>query len=185
MRKFHYIFWIFIIAFGCDEEKSLPSPEIYQIREIGELSTTEYVFSKVLRVDDPAEWYKFGDRKILLSCKAKVKVGIDLKSIRKEDIVLDGNKIIVQLPSPKITSFNMEPNSVRTEVVDVDGFRSEFSQKDINEILQMGEKSIRADLVGTGIYAEAEKNAVSFIRQFYQQMGYADVIVKTRNQNEK
>ncbi len=185
MRKFFLILFVFTILMACSDENKLPKPDIYEIREIGELSTTEYVFSKVLRVDDPAEWYKFGDRKILLSCKAKVKAGIDLNAIPNEDITLKGDKITIQLPSPRITSFNMDPNSVRTEVVDVDGFRSQFSQKDINEILQMGEKSIRSSLLATGIYKEAEKNAISFIKEFYQQMGYSEVIVKIRKQDEK
>lgn len=185
MRSIVYLLSFLFYLTACSDEKKLPKPEVYQIREIGELSTTEYVFSKVLRVNDPAEWYKFGDRKILLSCKAKVKAGIDLQNIQKEDIAIDGDKIIVQLPSPRITSFNMEPSSVRTEVVDVDGFRSDFSQTDINQILQMGEKSIRASLTETGIYKEAEKNAVSFVQEFYGQLGYSEVIVKIRSQDEK
>ncbi len=185
MKKSISFFLLLIIQVACSDTNDLPKAEVFQIKEIGELSTTEYVFSKVLRVDDPAEWYKFGDRKILISCKAKVKAGIDLNAIQKGDIVVNGQEISIQLPRPKITSFNMDPNSVRTEVVDVDGFRDNFNQADINQILQMGEKSIRGALSETGIYSEAEKNAVSFVKEFYKQLGYTKVIVEIKEQNEK
>lgn len=180
-----FMFFGLILFSACEEEKVIPKGEVFQIRDIGELSSTEYVFSKVLRIDDPAEWYKFGNRKILLSCKAKVKAGIDMTKIRKDDVQVNGGRINITLPKARITSFNMDPNSVRTEVVDVDGFRSDFTQADINKILQMGEKSIRGTLVKTGIYAEAEKNAISFVREFYQQLGYDEVNVEIRKDNEK
>lgn len=184
--KYLIVFLFFSALFtSCSEEKELPKVEVYKIREIGELSSTEYVFSKVIRIDDPAEWYKFGDRKILLSCKAKVKAGIDLRKIQEGDIVENGQEIAIVLPPARITSFNMDPNSVKVEVVDVDGFRSGFSQSDINEILQMGEKSIRGTLGSTGIYQEAEKNAIAFIQEFYEQLGYTKVNVSIRTDNEK
>ncbi len=183
--KFLYI-CLFCLGFAaCSENNDLPKKEVYQIRDIGELSSTEFVFSKVLRINDPAEWYKFGNRKILLSCKAKVKAGIDFTKIRKEDITVNGNEIHIILPKARITTFNMDPNSVRTEVVDVDGFRHGFTQSDINQILQMGEKSIRETITSTGIYSEAEKSAISFVKEFYQQLGYTEVNVEIRKQDEK
>ena len=185
MIKYYLLFILFAFSFACSEERKQPKPEIYQIREIGELSTTEFVFSKVLRVDDSAEWYKFGDRKILISCKAKVKAGVDMKAIPKEDISISGNSIDISLPKPRITSFNMDPNSVKVEMIDVDGLRFRFSQTEINSILQMGEKSIRNSLTETGIYKEAEKNAISFVTEFYQQLGFDEVNVTIKEQNEK
>jgi hypothetical protein len=185
MRNKLIILLSFFLLAGCGEEKSLPKAEVYKIREIGELSSTEYVFSKVIRIDDPGEWYKFGDRKILLSCKAKVKAGIDLRKIQDGDIVENGEEINITLPKSRITTFDMDPNSVKVEVMDVDGFRSGFNQDDINKILQMGEKSIRAALPETGIYQEAEKNAISFIQEFYAQLGYSKVNVIIRTDNEK
>ncbi|MFA7274790.1 MAG: DUF4230 domain-containing protein [Crocinitomicaceae bacterium] len=105
--------FLFIGLVACGDKESLPQREIYEIREIGELSTTEFVYSKVLKIDDEGEWYKFGDRKILISCKAKVKAGVDLNRIKKTDIIEDGQTITIVLPKPSITSFNMDPNSIK------------------------------------------------------------------------
>ena len=154
------------------KKKNCPNPKCFK-------------FGKVLRVDDKAEWWKFGDRKILISCKAKVKAGIDLKAIPEEDIWVKGDALHVTIPKPRITSFNMDPNSVKVEMVDVDGFRFKFSQTEINNILQMGETSIRNTLSETGIYKEAEKNVISFIREFYQQLGYEEVNITFKEDNEK
>jgi|TARA_R110000737_G_scaffold353481_1_gene405964 hypothetical protein len=159
--------------------------EVFEIREIGELSTTEFVYSKVLKIDDKPEWYKFGNRKILISCKAKVKAGIDLTAIQKEDIEIKGDNIIIYLPKAKITSFNMDPNSIKTEMAEVSGMRSSFTQEEKNTILQLGEKSIRDGLIETGIYNEAKKNVISFVTEFYQQMGFEKVTVVMKGDDEK
>lgn len=185
MIRTWFFFWFLFFVAACGDKPVLPKTDVYKIREIGELSSTEFVFSKVLRIDDPAEWYKFGDRKILLSCKAKVKAGIDLRTLQEGDIVVNGNQLSIQLPQARITTFDMDPNSVRVEVVDVDGFRSDFTQTDINSILQMGEKSIRGTLAETGIYKEAEKNAIAFVKEFYQQLGFRDVLVTLKNDYAK
>jgi hypothetical protein len=185
MKKKVFFLLSFILLFACSEEKKMRKLEVFEIREIGELSSTEYVYSKVLKIDDKGEWYKFGDRKLLISCKAKVKAGIDFTLIQKEDIVVKGNNISITLPKPKITSFNMDPNSIKTEMADVSGMRFSFSQEEKNKILQMGEKSIREALTETGIYKEAQKNAISFVKEFYQQLGFENITVEIKGDDEK
>ncbi len=174
-----------VLFHSCSGENKLRNAEVYAIRDIGELSTTEFIVSKVLKINDEGEWYKLGDRKILISCKAKVKAGIDLSNIRKEDIKIKGNTLTVILPRPKITTFSMDPNSVKTEMTNVSGLRYSFSQEEKNEILRLGEKSIRNALNETGIYEEAVANAVSFVREFYTQMGFDKVNVEIIENNEK
>jgi hypothetical protein len=185
MRKHFILLLTFFVILACSEDNRIRKTEVFEIREIGELSTTEFIYSKVLKIDDSGEWYKLGDWKILISCKAKVKAGIDLTGIKKEDIVTKGTTIKVFLPKPKVTSFNMDPNSIKTEMADVSGMRFSFSQEEKNRILQMGEKSIRNGLTETGIYSEARRNVISFITEFYQQMGFEKVIVVIRGDDEK
>src|SRR3989338_2482103 len=72
--------------------------EIFEIRTIGTLSTSEYTVSKIIKLNDPGEWYKWGDRKILISCKAKIKAGVNLNKLKAEDIKITGKKIEIQLP---------------------------------------------------------------------------------------
>lgn len=173
------------LLFSCGSDEEVKKSEVFEIRHIGTLSTTEYTLGKVIKLDDEGEWYKLGDRKILISCKAKVKAGVNLGEIRDEDIKIDGSKIEITIPQPQITSFEMDPNSIKTEMTEVSGFRFQFTQEETNDILKKGEKSIRKDMQQLSILNDASKNAHVFIRDFYKQLGFEEVIIHEREQIKK
>lgn len=177
MKNWLFLSLITLWISSCGDEKEVRETEIYEIRSIGTLSTTEYTLGKIIHWNDEGEWYTYGDRKILLSCKATVKAGVNLNSIKESDISVDGKKITIQLPPPEIVSFEMNPDLVRTEMTDVNGFRSDFSQVDKSKVLQKGEESIRKDLQKLNILDEAEQNAKIFIVDFYKNLGFEQVIV--------
>jgi len=177
MKNWLFLGLMTLLLVSCGDEKEVHESEIYQIRAIGTLSTTEYTLGKIIHWNDEGEWYMYGDRKILLSCKATVKAGVNLNAIKESDIEVKGNKIIVQLPPPEIVSFEMDPDLVRTEMTDVNGFRSDFSQLDKSKVLKKGEESIRKDLHKLNILDEAEQNAKIFIVDFYKNLGFEQVIV--------
>lgn len=194
--KFSVYIALAILLFGCE---STPQPEaqVYDIREIGTLSTTEYTVTKVVKLDDQhglweiwekwddiRSWTKFGDRKILISCRAKIKAGVDLKKIRKEDIHVNGNSIAIVLPAAEVTEFTMEPKHIKTEVESVSWFRDHFTQKEKNDFLKQGETAIRRDLENSGIYSNAEHEAEVFITDFYKRQGFEKVIVSFEKRNE-
>jgi hypothetical protein len=180
MKPFIIFLSISVLLFlqSCSSEEKAPSVDVYEIRNIGLLSTSEYTIGKVVKLDDNKEWYKFGDRKILISCKAKVKAGINLMELKDSSIHVNGSKITIELPPVQITVFEMDPTSVHTEMEDINGFRADFSQTDKNRILRLGEKSIREHLEETGIKKEAEKNAIAFITDFYKQLGFEEIDVE-------
>ncbi|AEA42821.1 DUF4230 domain-containing protein [Fluviicola taffensis] len=177
MKNWFVLSLVFLLLTSCGDENEVQQTEVYQIRSIGTLSTTEYTLGKIIKWNDEGEWYKFGDRKILLSCKATVKAGVNLNSIKDSDIQIEGKKITIQLPPPEIVSFVMNPDLIRTEMTDVSGFRSDFSQVDKSKVLQKGEESIRKDLRKLNILNEAERNAKTFITDFYKNLGFEQVIV--------
>jgi hypothetical protein len=177
MKNWLFLSLITLWICSCGDDKEVRETEIYEIRSIGTLSTTEYTLGKIIHWNDEGEWYTYGDRKILLSCKATVKAGVNLNAIKESDIQVDGKKITIQLPPPEIVSFEMDPDLVRTEMTDVNGFRSDFSQVDKSKVLQKGEESIRKDLQKLNILDEAEQNAKIFIVDFYKNLGFEQVIV--------
>jgi len=195
MKNLYYIALVFLLS-AC--ELMPQSKEIvYDIREIGTLSTTEYTVAKVVKLDDEhgiweiwekwddiRSWSKFGDRKILISCRAKIKAGIDLSKIRKEDIKINGNSIIIVVPTAEVSEFSMEPKYIKTEVESVSWFRDHFTQKEKNEFLKQGEKAIREDIENSGIYSNAEYEAELFITDFYKRQGFEKVIISFEKRNE-
>lgn len=177
MKNWLFFILVSFLIVSCGDEKEVHETEVYQIRSIGTLSTTEYTLGKIIKWNDKGEWYKFGDRKILLSCKATVKAGVNLGAIKDADIDVKGKTITIQLPPPEIVSFEMNPDLIRTEMTEVNGFRSNFSQDDKAQALQKGEESIRKDLKKLNILDEAERNAKTFLVDFYKNQGFEQVIV--------
>lgn len=179
MKNYFLNIVLLFLLFSCAEETPVPKAEVYEIRNIGELSTTEYTVGKIVKLDDKAEeWYKFGDRKLLIHCKAKIKAGVDLSKIKDGDIKVSGNTIEITLPPAKITTFSMDPNLVRTEMESVTGLRSNFTQSEKNNFLKQGEEAIRKDIMETGILKDANMNAEAFLTDFYEQIGFEKVVVK-------
>lgn len=171
-------------ACGTDDTPTRES-EVFEIRSIGTLSTSEYTVGKIIKLDDQGDWWKWGDRKILISCKARVKAGVNLNKIKDSDILVDGDRIEVQLPEPEIISFEMDPDKIKTEMTDISGFRSDFSQSDKNRILQLGEKAIRKDLKHLSILSDAEANAVAFLKDFYKSLGFGEIIIHGTQQDKR
>ena len=78
----------FFALFSCKQDISYKQMEeqVGKITSLTELGTVEYVVTKIVKANDNATWYKFGDRKILFSCKAILKAGIDLSKLEDSDI---------------------------------------------------------------------------------------------------
>lgn len=169
---------------GTDDDP-VRNSEIYEIRSIGTLSTSEYTVSKIIKLNDKGDWYTWGDRKILISCKAKIKAGVNLNRLAPEDIKVEGKKITIELPEAEIISFEMNPDQIKTEMIDVSGFRADFSQKEKNHILQLGEKSIRKDLKQLNILQDAETNAIIFLTDFYKNLGFEEIIIHGTKQDKR
>lgn len=149
---------------------------------MGELATVDYSVSKILKIDDKGEWYKFGDRKILISVKANVRAGIDLTEMQDDDITIDGNTINVKLPAVKLLTFNLPNEQVQTVVRDVNGLRHEFTQKDKMHIIQLGEQEIRKEVNNTSILKDAERNAIAWTKSYYENLGFKTVNVSIKKE---
>ena len=194
MKQFLFYILLFSVLTSCSNEPDIPVTELYEIRDIGQLSTVEYTIGKIIILEDSDfewkdfewtdfEWTDFdklpkiGERKLLISCKAKVKAGIDLTKIKEGAIKVSGNTIEITLPPAEITSFSMDPNSVRTEMENISGFRDEFTQKEKTEFLQQGEEAIKNDMADSEILDDARSNVEMFLEDFYKQLGFKQVII--------
>lgn len=173
------------ILFSCGPDQLEEKEAVFEIRNIGELSTTEYTIGKIVKLDDTSDsWYKLGDRKILIRCQASVKAGYDLTQIREGDVRINGDRIEITLPPVKLTNFYMDPNQTVTEMQSISGLRHGFTQKEKLGFMQQGEDAIKKELPSTGIYRDAEKGAIVFLKDFYKNLGFNDVIIHTSEAHE-
>ena len=172
---------ILVVAAGCSrqrEEKALQQ-EVLSISSMKQLGLVEYKVRKIIKADDQGEWYKIGDRKILLSCTAYLKAGIDLSSFSAEDISVDraAGKVTVTLPHATLLSLDIPASEIRQEFDQVTLLRSDFSAQERNELLRQGERQIRRSVPSLGILQKAEENARKFFDSAFQKLGFTTVEV--------
>jgi len=178
------LFVLFAVT-SCEQETDYSKLEeqVGKITSLSELGTVEYVISKIVKADDNATWYKFGDRKILFSCKATLKAGIDLSKLTNDDIKTDFGKksISITLPKAKPLSLNMKPEDIALVYEKTSITRSSFSNSERDAVLAQGEKNIWESVPTIGILADAEDNAKLFLESILKQAGYTKINVEFKN----
>jgi Protein of unknown function (DUF4230) len=148
---------------------------------MSELATAEYIVTKIIKASDNQTWYKAGDRKILMSCRASIKAGIDLSAISEENIKIDGKNISLQIPGAKIISLNMPPEDIKVEYQEIDLFRSPFKAGERDALAAQAEAQIRNGAEVMGILQTADANAKSFVTDFLQRAGYTGITITSGN----
>ena len=168
---------------GCAGRMSLQEQLAGRIRELsqtGELGTVEYTVRKAVRARDEGDWFKIGNRRILFSCTAHIKAGIDLERIDAAQIVVDETtrSVSLVLPHATVFSINIPPEEIRLEYEDITGFRQRFSDQERQALLKQGERQVVRDLPQLGILEHAETNAEEFFRPMLQQMGFENIQIR-------
>ena len=191
-RFFHTVGTVFVLflgvlltATGCGGRAAVEDTvqrEIEAITAMKQLSLVEYRVSKIIKADDEGAWYKIGDRKILLSCTAYLKAGIDLATIDPDDVDIDwtGKRVTVTIPHATLLSLDMPSSEIREEYDHVTMFRHSFSAEERNALLRQGEKQIRSSVPSLGILDKADENARRFFESVFQKMGFESVEVAFR-----
>lgn len=170
---------------GCRERAAVEDTvqrEIEAITAMKQLSLVEYRVSKIIKADDEGAWYKIGERKILLSCTAYLKAGIDLATFGPDDVDVDwtGKRVSVTIPHATLLSLDMPASEIRQEYDHVTMLRQSFTAEERNALLRQGEKQIRDSVPSLGILEKADENARRFFESVFQKMGFESVEVSFR-----
>lgn len=172
----------FFTLFSCKQDISNKQMEeqVGKITSLTELGTVEYVVTKIVKANDNATWYKFGDRKILFSCKAILKAGIDLSKLEDADIQanIEKKSISITLSRAELLSVNLKPENIKLIYEKTSITRSSFSNKERDAILAQGEADILKSVPDMGIFDDAESNAKLFLEAFFKQAGFTNVNIE-------
>lgn len=191
MKRFLHTVGTFFVLFlllalpGCRERAAVEDTvqrEIEAITAMKQLSLVEYRVSKIIKADDEGAWYKIGERKILLSCTAYLKAGIDLATFGQDDVDVDwtGKRVSVTIPHATLLSLDMPASEIRQEYDHVTMLRQSFTAEERNALLRQGEKQIRDSVPSLGILEKADENARRFFESVFQKMGFESVEVSFR-----
>lgn len=170
------LFLILLYFVGCGKKEE-PKPTIFTLREMSDLATVEYTVTKIIKASDNQAWFKPGERKILMSCQAHIKAGIDMSAINEHSFAINEKTIQVTLPPPKIVSFSIPPESIKTEYEETGVFRDKFSAAERNALAVQAEKQIRNSIGSLGILQQAKANTALFVTNFLKRLGYEKIII--------
>jgi hypothetical protein len=156
--------------------------QILALKTMNDLAVTEYTVTKIVKANDNKTWYTIGDRKILLSCQATIKAGIDLSQLQEEDIVVKGKKITIYLPDPKLISFNIPPGNIKVEYEAVGFLRNEFSSAERDALMVQAENQIRNSMEELGVFKSTKEHTLAFFANFLRRLGFEDIHLNFGNQ---
>ena len=169
---------MFLVSCNKPMEEENPVEKVIKIKDLNQLGTVEFKVSKIISSDDDLTWYKIGNRKILFSCEAVIKAGIDFSKLKKEDISIDNKLVSLKLPKAEIIYIKIDHNNIKEEYKEIDWQRSQFTNKEKDEILVLGEKSIKEAIPSMGILTAAESNAKLFLSSYLKASGFKDVSIQ-------
>ncbi len=153
---------------------------LQQVQQLNELVTVKYNIQKVIGLKE--EKVPFGSESVLLMVQATVLGGVDLSSLKPEDVSVNAdNRVTIMLPPPKI--MHVFVNDKDTKVWDREktwwtpwvGFNPELEQKARLAALE----AVQVAAQEMGILSNAQQNAETTIRGFLHTVGIESVSFET------
>jgi hypothetical protein len=155
-----------------------PPAVVAQIRQLNHLATVKYTVQKVVGLKERKQ--PVGEESILLILQASVEAGIDLGSMRPEDVTrrADG-ALVLRLPPPKL--LNVAVDEKETKVWDREKtwwtpwvpYSLDLEQR----ARQTGLEAVKQAALDMGILRQAERNAEESIRGLLGLAGVKSVVV--------
>ncbi len=176
-----YIYLLFCVVAACRTAPVKQEQEILALREINELVTVEYIVNKIIKASDDETWYKIGDRKILMTCEATLKAGIDFSAIGGEHIQVHNKEVTLILPHATLFSVNIKPEDLKVAYEEIGPFRTRFTTQERDLLAAQAQKQIQDSADSLGVLRTAEANASLFASNFLRNLGYEKVIIQFGN----
>ena len=169
---------IVLIAVGCSKTQDAKREILFSLKEMSDLATVEYTVTKIIKANDNKTWFKVGERKILMSCEAHIKAGVDMSSITKENFIIDGNNITLELPEPKVVSLSIPAETIKVEFQDISLFRDPFKTAERDQLAAQAETQIRNSIDSLGILQQAKINTSLFVNNLLVRLGYQNITIR-------
>lgn len=152
-----------------------------KIQQASDLVTSEFTVDKVVygKKTKRVFFIPLNETTFLAYSQAKVKTGIDLNSILEEDVVIDGQKITLQLPPVEVINFSYPPSSFveDTLISDTRRFLNTISLEDQEEFFRAAEMDIRESLQYMGMVKTSQENTRKLIQTLLSSLGFNEIYI--------
>lgn len=158
---------------------------LQEIEKLGKLELVKYNYKEVVEMENVAKRYlDLGyfyipggqDQKAILIAQGEAVACIDLQKIKKEDIELKQDTLIINLPQPEICYYkvNLENSKFYDLKTSTDNKKAaEF----VDEVYAKAEAQIKEAALQSGILADAKSMSNSILKPFLENITGVTVIL--------
>lgn len=162
-----------------EQELYSASGVLEQVKDISELNTVEMYFNEIIDFKNAKLFNNFQipftEKSFIFTVKSKVKAGVDLSSIDEGDIAISGKSLLIKLPNPKITSKEILSYKVYDEK---NGLFNEVTTEDTLKALELFEKDMEEQALGSGIIEKSKENTEHIIRNLFLSYGFESIEIE-------
>ena len=162
-----------------EQEHYSASGVLEQVKDISELNTVEMYFNEIIDFKNAKLFNNFQipftEKSFIFTVKSKVKAGVDLSSIDEGDIAISGKSLLIKLPNPTITSKEILSYKVYDEK---NGLFNEVTTEDTLKALELFEKDMEEQALGSGIIEKSKENTEHIIRNLFLSYGFESIEIE-------
>ena len=162
-----------------EQELYSASGVLEQVKDISELNTVEMYFNEIIDFKNAKLFNNFQipftEKSFIFTVKSKVKAGVDLSSIDEGDIAISGKSLLIKLPNPTITSKEILSYKVYDEK---NGLFNEVTTEDTLKALELFEKDMEEQALGSGIIEKSKENTELIIRNLFLSYGFESIEIE-------
>ena len=152
-----------------------------KIHKASKLATTEFTIDKIVHGTKTKKlgWFiRLNEARFLAYSKAKVKAGIDLRKLTKEDIQIEGNSISLMLPPIEIINFSYPPKDfVEDKRISKNRFANKINVVDQEEFFRRAELDIRNNLEYMGIVETTQEKTRAMLTVLLKSLNYEEIYI--------
>jgi len=158
---------------------------LQEIEKLGKLELVKYNYKEVVEMENVAKRYlDLGyfyipggqDQKAILIAQGEAVACIDLQKIKKEDIELKQDTLIVNLPQPEICYYKV--NLQNSKFYDLKTSKDQKKAGEfVDEVYAKAEAQIREAAIQSGILAEAKTMSNSVLKPFLENITGVPVVL--------
>lgn len=164
--------------FGEARTQTTTSPVVVEgVRDLDQLATVRWTESVVVTKETGGNALKqtLTGEKVVLVATGEVEAGVDLSSLKRDDVRVEDNRVQIRLPDPEILGSSLDEENTRLYDRDQGLLRLRPDDQLVEEARTDAEKEILAAAQKNSILDTAERNAESSIRAFVTTLGFDEV----------
>jgi hypothetical protein len=149
---------------------------VKRVQTLSQFTTVRYTLEKVVVFED-AKWY--GDNRVLLVAHGVVKAGLDLDQIGPNDIRIEGKKIQITLPRPRVTDVYLDDQ--RTQIVERSTGLLRTFDKDLEQNARAAAvEELRRGALQNGILKDATERGQAQLTILLYQLGFTEIELRSK-----